>query len=97
MQQENYISTVKITAIALWATTLALMLCAWGFVMFPGLSEKAGWLIALTAGVLAPAAAVAHIKLYALNVTSLIRVTSGLPRVDDLSGPSESTVMHRIH
>ena len=97
MQQENYVSTVKITAIALWACAGALLGVAWVFVMFPGLPSEAGWLLALTAGVVAPVAAVAHIKLYAMKVTCLIRVTSGMHRVDSPSGPSESTVMHRIH
>jgi hypothetical protein len=95
MQQENYVSTMKMTAIGLWAVTFTLLAIAWVFVLHPGLPTNGGWLIALTAGVFAPAAGVAHIKLYAMKVTSLIRVTSGLQQ--DVSGPSESTVMHRIH
>jgi hypothetical protein len=98
MQQEHYVSTVKIVAISLWATAFALMGMACVIVAIPALPKNLGWLLGLIAGVVAPVAAVAHIKLYALKVTSLIRVTSGLPRLDDSpSGPSESTVMHRIH
>jgi hypothetical protein len=98
MQQEHYVSTVKIVAISLWATAFALMGMACVIVAIPALPTNLGWLLGLIAGVVAPVAAVAHIKLYALKVTSLIRVTSGLPRLDDSpSGPSESTVMHRIH
>jgi hypothetical protein len=94
MQQEHYVSTVKMTAVGLWAAAIALILAAWIIVLVPGLPTQAGWLFALTAGVIAPAAAVAHIKLYAMKTTALIRVTSGLQAP---SGPSESTVMHRIH
>jgi hypothetical protein len=97
MQQEHYVSTVKIVAISLWTTAFTLMGVAWLFVIVPPLPTNVGWLVALTAGVVAPVAAVAHIKLYALKVTSLIRVTANLPRMDGVSGPSESTVMHRIH
>jgi hypothetical protein len=91
MQQENYVSTTKIVAAGLWVTTAALLLAAW-IVMLAG--YEVGKMLALTSGVLAPAAGVAHIKMYSMKVTSLIRVTSGLQAP---SGPSESTVMHRIH
>jgi hypothetical protein len=88
MQQEHYVSTVKIVAISLWATAFALMGVGAILVLVPALPANLGWLLALTAGVVAPVAAVAHIKLYALKVTSLIRVTSGLQAP---SGPSEGS------
>ena len=91
MQQENYVSTVKIVAVALWAASFALMGAGCVIVAVPALPTNLGWLLALTAGVVAPVAAVAHIKMYALKVTSLIRVTSGMHRVDSPSGPSEGS------
>jgi hypothetical protein len=83
MQQENYVSTTRIIAVGL--------LAAW-IVMLAG--YEVGKMLALTSGVLAPAAGVAHIKVYSMQVTGLIRVTSGLQAP---SGPSESTVLHRVH
>jgi hypothetical protein len=43
-----------------------------------------GFTLLLTAGVLAPAAAVAHIRLYTVRVCNLIRNTNGLRERDDL-------------
>jgi hypothetical protein len=90
MQTENYVSTTRIIAVTLWVTVAATLLAAWAvaFTGYPGM----GYMLALTAGVLAPAAGVAHIKVYSMKVTNVIRITSGL------SGPSENTAaLHRVH
>ena len=80
-------------AVALWVTVSAMLVASW-VLIFSGFQGVA-YMMALSAGVLAPAAGVAHIKVYSMKVTNLIRVTSGLQQ--RASGPSEDTVLHRVH
>jgi hypothetical protein len=93
MKQESYISTTRVIAVALWITVASLLAAAW-FLIFTDYKQVA-YMLALTSGVFAPAAAVAHIKVYSMQVTNLIRITAGLG--SGVSGPSENTVLHRVH
>jgi hypothetical protein len=93
MKQESYISTTRIIAVGLWVTTAALLAAAW-FLIFTRYRDV-GVMLAFTSGVTAPAAGVAHIKVYWMKLSNLIRVTSGL--TGQVSGPSENTVLHRVH
>ena len=95
MNQERYISSTRMIAVALWVTVSAMLVASW-VLIFVGF-EGVAYMLALSSGVLAPAAGVAHIKVYSMKVTNLIRVTSGLTGPSRASGPSEDTVLHRIH
>lgn len=82
MREQNYVSTAGVIATTLWTTTAALMASAWGILFLDPLGDPGSWRIAsmlgMTSATLACVAVVCHIKLYALGVTNLVRVTSGL-------------------
>lgn len=86
MQQEHYVSSTKIVAVTLWITVGSLMALAWVLLLVPeGDYDMAAALLGLTAGAIAPAAGVLHVKLYATQLARLVRVTSGLdaPTAED--------------
>lgn len=79
MQQERYVSSTKIIAVTLWATVASMMALAWILLVVPEEDyDMAAALLGLTAGAIAPAAGVIHMKFYAGELACLVRVTSGL-------------------
>lgn len=97
MMQESYISRTKLVVVVLWTAVIALMVGAWG-----AMCTLATWdpslavaMLALTAGVLAPVAAVAHLRVYHMKVAQLVRITGGLaPQVP--SGSDEAVGLRSV-
>ncbi len=95
MEQEGYISTTKMVTGLLWAVVATLILSAWVVLLLDYDFRGVALMLAATASTLSAAAAVAHIRLYTLKVTQLIRITSGL--ASGPSGPSEGNGLRRVH
>jgi hypothetical protein len=91
MQAEHYVSTTKLVAYTMWSVVAGLMLATWVLAFAGDRYTTVAILLAFTAGALAPAAAVAHIKIFAVTTRSLIRVTAGL----QLDEP-ESRSLHSV-
>lgn len=91
MREQHYISTTGIITASLWVATAALMAAGWAVLMLGPAGDPGSWRIAsmlgMTAATLACVATVSHVKLYMLQVTNLVRVTSGLqPSRDEANG-----------
>lgn len=93
-QNEHYISTSQIVAATLWAAVGFLMTVSWGLLALDWEVEGA-FMLALTASSLACAAAVAHIRLYVIKTTQLIRMTAGL--APNAPTPSPEGNLRRVH
>lgn len=94
MHAEHYISTTKITVCTLWGLVAGLMAATWVLAFAGEQYHTLAVLFAFTAGALAPAAAVAHFKMYAMKMTHLIRVAHGLPVINER--PSEVSSLHSV-
>lgn len=95
MQVERYVSTTKVSIYVLWSLAFGLIAVAWIVAAIdPSKYDGLGYGLALTAGVIAPAAAVCHVKKYLLSLTTLIRLTAGLQPEDERR---EVGAIHRIH
>ena len=73
--QETYVNRTHLIAWTLWSTVTAILVASWLVLEFADEDEVA-FMLALTAGVLAPAAAVAHLRVYTERVCNLIRNTA---------------------
>jgi hypothetical protein len=73
--QQVYVNRTTLVAYTLWLVVCGFLAGSWLAVALD--FEGLGYMLALTAGVLAPAAAVAHIRIYTERVCNLIRNTSG--------------------
>lgn len=83
MQQERYVSTITVTATVLWVTT-GLFLTAAAILAFAGeAAHPYAVIFGFTAATMSSLAAVAHIKLFAMKTTALIRLCNRL----ELDGP----------
>lgn len=78
---DNYISRAAVAAASLWASAVVLVLTTWGLAFA---DAPVRWVRPIEASaILAAAVAVAsQIRLYALRMCCLIRVTSGLETPD---------------
>lgn len=76
---DSLVSHPAIAATCLWTTVGVLIAAAWVLrIVSPDLWHWSA-LFGLTAGALAPVAAVAHIKVYSVRVGNLVRNTAALP------------------
>jgi hypothetical protein len=72
--QQAYVNRTTLVAYSLWFVVSAFLAAAWLVIAFD--LEGLGYMLALTAGVLAPMAAVAHLRIYTERVCNLIRNTA---------------------
>lgn len=85
---ESFVPRQAVIAWSLWFLVGTLTLLGWIAMAASSATNldarHAAFTLLLTAGILAPAAAVAHIRLYTVRVCNLIRNTNGLAQRDDL-------------
>lgn len=74
---ERSISLGKVVTIVLWLLVSAFMLAAW-VAWMAGAPDRLPGLLGLTAGAIAPVAAVAHIHGYVARTCRLIRLVHGV-------------------
>lgn len=95
-QNEHYISTTQIIVVILWTMVGLLTAASWTVLTNgPESMVDEALMLALTASTLACVAAVAHIRLYVIKTTQLIRMTAGL--APNAPTPSPEGNLRRVH
>lgn len=76
MDDGGYVSRTGIVAGALWLAVLALILGAWGVVLFASEHYGVAGMLAASGCALSALAATLHIKTYACRVSQLVRASA---------------------
>lgn len=82
---DEYVNKGRVTANVVWAGVAALIVVAWGVVLFAPEHPRIGGMVAATACALSAFAAVMHIRCYVVRLACLVRASSSLERPE---GPS---------